>query len=233
MSRRTRPGNPLVAVATIRVSTDRQEIGPVAQRRSIEEFAAREGITVVAWFEDIGVSGAAELDERPGLLGAIGALREHGAGSLIAHRRDRLARDPYTALSIERAAKAQGARILTADGRANGEGEDDAFMRGIDDLFAARERAMIRARTRAALGVKRARGERVSRHLPYGYRLAEDGVRLVADEAEQAVITIARELRAAGLSLRAVSAALAERGLVGRTGKPFAPSAVQSMEAAG
>jgi len=232
MSRRTRLGSPTVAVATIRVSTDRQDLGPVAQRRAIEGFAAREGITVVAWFEDIGVSGAAELDERPGLLAAIGALREHGAGCLIAHKRDRLARDPYTALTIERAAKAQGARVLTADGRANGENEDDVFMRGIDDLFAARERAMIRARTRAALAAKKSRGERVSRHLPYGFRLDADGVRLVADEAEQKVIAIVRELRAAGMSLRAVSAELETRGLVGRTGRAFAPSAIQAMEAA-
>lgn len=219
MSRRTRSGNPLVAVGTIRVSTDRQDLGPEAQRRAIEDFAAREGITVVAWFEDIGVSGASELDQRPGLMAAIEALRTHGAGCLIAHKRDRLARDPYTALCIERAAKAQGARVLTADGRANGESEDDAFMRGIDDLFAARERAMIRARTKAALAAKKARGERVGT-VPYGYSADADG-RLVADDAEQAVLALVRELHAAGMSSRKIAAELTARGILSRAGKPF------------
>ena len=44
-------------------------------------------------------------------------------------------------------------------------------MRGIVDVFAAYEREVIRARTRAALGVKRARGERTG-EIPYGYRVA-------------------------------------------------------------
>jgi hypothetical protein len=53
-------------------------------------------------FEDIGVSGAAELDRRPGLLAALGALAEERAGLLIVHKRDRLARDPMIAGMITR-----------------------------------------------------------------------------------------------------------------------------------
>jgi len=41
--------------------------------------------------------------------------------------------------------------------------------------------------TKAALGAKKARGERVG-EIPYGYRLATDGVHLEPDQAEQAVI---------------------------------------------
>ena len=41
------------------------------------------------------------------------------------------------------------------------------------DAFAEYERAIIRARTRAALAVKRGRGERTG-EVPYGFRLAED-----------------------------------------------------------
>jgi DNA invertase Pin-like site-specific DNA recombinase len=102
-------------------------------------------------------------------------------------------------------------------------------MRSVLDAAAQYERALIRGRTKAALAVKRERGERISRHVPYGFRLAEDGVRLVADEAEQGVIAIVRELHAAGMSERGIVAALAARGLVSRAGKPFAKTQVHNL----
>ena len=40
MSKRTRTGNPLVAVAYIRVSKDEQKLGPEAQRASVEAVGA-------------------------------------------------------------------------------------------------------------------------------------------------------------------------------------------------
>ncbi len=52
--RSARPGNPLIAVAYLRVSTDEQRLGPEAQRASIEAWAKREGVAVVAWHADAG-----------------------------------------------------------------------------------------------------------------------------------------------------------------------------------
>jgi len=85
------------------------------------------------------------------------------------------------------------------------------------DLARAYERAVIRSRTRAALAAKRARGERIGT-LPYGYRLAADGLHLLADEAEQAVIVNVRRLAREGMSQRAIIIELATRGVVGRKG---------------
>lgn len=82
--------------------------------------------------------------------------------------------------------------------------------------------------TRDALSRKRTRGERVGA-VPYGSRLADDGRTLLDDEGEQAVIREARELRAAGLSLRGVAAELARRGRTGRTGRTFKPTQVVRM----
>lgn len=227
MAKRARP-NPLLAVAYLRVSTDRQELGPEAQRASIEAWAAREGVQVAAWHLDEGVSGATPADERPALCAALAALRGLAAGVLVVAKRDRVARDVVVAASVERAAAAAGARLVSADGTANGDTAADGFMRVILDGAAAYERALIRSRTKAALAAKAAKGERVG-EVPYGFRIAADGVRLERDEAEQGVIAVVHELRAAGLSQRAIVAALASRGLVSRAGRPFALSQVQRM----
>ena len=224
-ARRVQTGNPLVAVAYIRASKGSgvQELSPEAQRAAIEAFAAHAGITLVAWHTDQGdkgVSGGRELEDRPALLAALSDIRAHRAGVLLVAKRDRLARDIYVALTIERAASAAGARVTSADGAGNGEGPADALMRGMLDLFAEHERAVIRARTSAALQAKRARGERAGT-VPYGYT-ADAAGRLSPNAAEQAVIVTVRELRAAGLSFRAIVAELAARGIVSRGTKPLA-----------
>ena len=95
-----------------------------------------------------------------------------------------------------------------------------AYTREVLGLARAYERAVIRSRTRAALAAKRSRGERIGT-LPYGYRLAPDGVHLEADGTEQAVLASVRELAGEGLSQRAIVAKLAGRGVVGRKGAPL------------
>ena len=229
MSTMRRPGNPLLAVAYLRVSTEDQKLGPEAQRAAIDAWAKAQGITVVACFTDA-VSGGADIEDRPGLVAALAELRAAKAGVLLVAKRDRLARDTFIASTIERAARTCGATVAAADGAGNGSTDADAFMRSILDATAAYERAMIRARTKAALAAKKARGERVGA-VPYGFDADASG-KLTKNEAEQGVLLVVAELRAAGLSLRAVVAMLAKRGLVSRTGKPLGLTQVARMERA-
>lgn len=227
MAQRTAP-DPTLAIAYLRVSTDDQQLGPEAQRAAIEAWAARQGARVVAWHVDHGVSGATPLDERPGLVAALADLGAQGAGVLVAAKRDRIARDVVVAGLVDRAARSVGAVLRTADGASDAAGPEGALMSGVIDVFAQYERALICARTRAALAVKRARGERIGT-LPYGYRLAEDGRTLVADREEQDVLLEVRELRRSGLTYRAVVDELARKGLVNRKGRPFSVASVHAM----
>lgn len=84
-------------------------------------------------------------------------------------------------------------------------------------LARAYQRAIIRSRTRAALNAKRSRGERIGT-VPYGYRIAADGVHLEPDAIEQAIIANVVELARQGLSQRAIVGHLARQNIVGRTG---------------
>lgn len=211
------PSNPLIAVAYLRVSTDDQKLGPQAQRAQIEAWSAHAGVTVASWHTDEDVSGASELGARPGLVAALGAIKANGAGLLVVAKRDRLARDVGVVCAIDRAVAKLGASIVSADGTGNGEGAAAEFMRTIIDGAAQYERALIRERTKAALGVKRAKGERIG-CIPFGYELGADGVRLQVCSAEVRVIARARDLREGGASLRTVVATLAAEGLHGRRG---------------
>jgi DNA invertase Pin-like site-specific DNA recombinase len=207
------------AIGYIRVSTSEQALGPIAQREAIARWAAANNVTVIAYHEDIGVSGASGL-ERKGLLGAIADMRQHHAHALIVLRRDRLARHVLQAATIEHEVARCGGKIICADGSANGDSPSDEFLKTILDGAAAYERQMIRARTRAALAVKRQRGEATGGNAPFGYRIVEG--RLVVDEQEQQALKTLRSMRyGEGLSFRAIRREALKRGIYSRTQKEF------------
>jgi DNA invertase Pin-like site-specific DNA recombinase len=221
MSKRAaRTGNPLVAIAYCRASRDEQRLSPEAQRAAIESWARSQGVSVASWHIDQGVCSVDPIEQRPGLVAALAAVREHRAGLLVCAKRDRLARKPALTDAIEQAALACGARVVSADGASNASGLQGVMLRGMSDLFAQVEREMIRDRTRAALAAKSAKGERVG-GVPYGFAVATDGVHLEPVEHEQATIGRARQLAAEGRSLRGVAAALAQEGRFSRQGGTF------------
>ena len=212
------------AIAYVRVSTDRQELGPEAQRAAIKAFASREGLTIAAWHEDR-LSGATPIEERPGLVDALSSLREHGACALVVAKRDRLARDPGLCAIVEGLAARTRARVLAASGSNEDTAEAEA-MRGIADVFARLERRMIGQRTSAALQAKRAKGEPVGR-APYGSRWNAGA--LEPEPAEQRVIRRILTLRKAGRSVRAVADALNEQGTTARAGAPWSKTTVHRV----
>lgn len=214
--------NALVAVAYMRASTDDQRLSPDAQRAAIEAWAAREGVKVASWHVDQGVCSVDAIDERPALLGAMAALREHKADLLVVAKRDRLSRDVVLTAMIERDVTKLGARVVSAAGEGNGSTPADQFMRTVIDGAAQYERALIRARTKAALAAKKAKGEKTGGDSPYGHRLAADGVHLEQDEAEQVIIARALALSASGATIRGIADALNAEGHLNRAGKAFA-----------
>ena len=201
------------AVAYIRVSTEEQHLGPEAQLAAIEQWAARQGVTVVAVHRDLGVSGATPLADCKGLIAALEDLRVHAAGLLVVAKRDRLARDVMKSAMAEARAESLGARIVSAAGEGDGTDPAAKLMRTIIDAFAEYERLIIGARTKAALGVKKTKGERVG-GVPYGFSDV-DGV-LVPNEDERRVIVEAKYLSSTGLSLRGICAKFAVEGVVFR-----------------
>lgn len=220
-------GDPLRAIAYIRVSTDDQALGPEAQRAAIDRWATSQKIAVLESHEDLGVSGGSPLDKRPALLAAIAAIETHGAGVLAVAKRDRLARDVVIAAAVESLALRKGARVLSADGTSASDGPEGMLMRGMVDLFAQYERALIRSRTASALAVKKRRGERTG-SVPLGFGVSVDGIRLEIEESEQLAIAATHELRAAGLSMRSIAKELLARGLKPR-GKKWHPETVARM----
>jgi DNA invertase Pin-like site-specific DNA recombinase len=204
------------ATIYLRVSTDEQAasgLGLEAQEAACRAFAAAKGWAVGAVHRDEGVSGSTPADKRPGLMAALAVLKRGGV--LLAAKRDRLARSVGVAAVIETMAGKVGAAVVTPDAPDS----DDPFgaaMRGMMDVFAQLERAMIAQRTAAALAVKKARGEKLGGSLPLGCGVDAAGRLVDGDAAEREALDIIRALRADGMSIRAIAAELNARGVKAR-----------------
>ena len=220
------------AVIYARVSSEEQAasgLGIEAQIDATRRWAAQNGHDVAGPYSDEGVGGATGLDKRPQLLEAISVLTPGDV--LLVAKRDRLGRgDSMLHAMIEAAVKRKKCRIVSAAGEGT-EADEPAniLMRRMVDAFGEYERLIIKARTKAALRAKRARGERYS-PTPFGSDLAACGRMLVPNEGEREALDLVRRWRADGRSLRAIAAELDGLGIRPKAGGPkWSHSSVQRL----
>ncbi|MBT3218231.1 MAG: recombinase family protein, partial [Proteobacteria bacterium] len=90
------------------------------------------------------------------------------------------------------------------------------------------EREAIGEKTAAAMAHLRDQGKRIGA-VPFGFQV--NGTDLVPDPLEQDVLTIARDLHDAGMSLRAIARELDLRGFQSRSDKVFAATQIKRMVA--
>ncbi len=213
----------------LRVSTNGQADNGTSlpgQREAIQTWARENGHEVVGWYQDAGVSGAKELEDRDGLADAFHDLRQGEAQGLVVYRLDRLARDLIVqeTLLAELWGMQIGSVLDDRDGAAvfstiPSEGEyltpdtDDPSRKLIRQTLGAvaeYERSMIALRMKAGRDRKRRQGGYAGGRPPFGWK-AEDG-ELVPCPDEQETVQLARELREDGMSYRQIAERLVEEG---------------------
>ncbi len=209
------------------MSTSEQELGPEAQEQAICKWCEHEAVELISVERDLGVSGGLVWEDRPAMVQAINTIEERKAGLLVVHKRDRLARDREIAGHIGLLLRGMGAKIRATDG-IDVETPFGRAMEGMQDVFADLERALIQARTKAALRVKKDRGERVG-SIPYGFSLGK-GRLLVPNPVEQEAIDLVRELRGKGWSLRKIARELTDQGHKPRGSTWYAQTIANMLE---
>ncbi len=213
------------AVTYVRVSGKGQAAGdgPERQRQSILRFAKANHLTLAEEFTDLGVSGAAELADRPGLAALIDRLESNGIRTVIVERADRLARSLMVQEVVLDQFARIGARVLTADGVDLTVADDDPtrlLIRQVLGAVSEFDKRVLVLKLRAARDRKRARGERVEGVKPYGHR-----------PAENAVIARMKDLRrkprkGRAASFASIAAQLNAEGHRNRAGRPWSAQLV-------
>jgi len=217
------------AIGYTRVSTGGQAADGVsleAQEAKIAAWCALNDAELVITYCDAGVSGST-VAARPEFQAAFDrACAERAV--LVVYSLSRLARNTEEGLSLIRRLTKSGAELVSLTEKIDTTSAAGKMMVTMLLGFAQMERDLASERTTLALAHKKAKGERVGT-VPYGYRLADDGVNLETDADEQAMVAAAGVLHATGLSLRKIGARLAERGMLPRCGGRWALAQVACL----
>jgi DNA invertase Pin-like site-specific DNA recombinase len=201
------------AIAYVRVSTVEQisGFGLDVQEKAIRDYARDHGIRVLDIARDEGVSGTKGEEGRPGLAEALVRLEAGEAEVLLVARADRLARDLILQETVIRDLKRWERDIVSvAEPDLVAEDGQRTLIRQILGAVSQYEGWLIAARLRAGREMKRARGGYAAGRPPYGYRANRGALEPLPQEQE--AISVAKELRRRGMSLRQIAQRLTQEG---------------------
>jgi DNA invertase Pin-like site-specific DNA recombinase len=194
----------------VRVSTTEQvdNTSMQEQKRQISGNAMSHNLVIEQFIEDGGVSGADPFFAR---LEANSVTLQQGDTVIVA-KLDRFSRDLLDALQSIKKCKELGVKLII-----NGHGDvtDSSniyaqLMLEILCSFAGHERRVLKERQKQGQAAKRKAGGHLGGSAKFGYTIQGTGQAavLVAKPEEQAALKYAKEMRATGISFRAISAIL-------------------------
>lgn len=218
-------------VGYVRVSTEEQGASGLsleAQAKKLKAYAVAMELELIEVISD---TASAKTLTRPGLQSALEALSTGRAEGLLVAKLDRLTRSVRDlAELVERYfSESKSSRkkaiqpvfhLLSVGDSINTRTASGRMVLNILASISEWEREAIVERTRDALSVKRAKGERLGA-IPFGFQLGPDGLTLVENTEEQKAISRVCNLRDTGLSQRAIAEQLAVEGYRSRRGTPL------------
>lgn len=214
-------------VAYLRVSTQQQGrsgLGLEAQRAAIARFAETHGIELVGEYLEVETGkGADAMDRRPVLKAALAEARRCKAPLVVA-KLDRLSRDVAFIATLMATRVPFVVAELGAD--------VDPFMLHLYAALAEKERAVISARTKAALGAAKARGTVLGNrtNLAEAAALGRAARIATADKRAASVLPIIASIQAAGTTtLRAIASELNDRGMTTARGTAWNATAIMRV----
>jgi DNA invertase Pin-like site-specific DNA recombinase len=189
------------------------------QRAAIKAYAASHGIRVVRWFEEQGISGSKDLENRPALQELMLALHSNGTRMVLIEKLDRLARDLMVQETIIGDLRKNGFEIISvAEPDLCSDDPSRKLVRQVFGAIAEYERAMIVLKLRAARQRVRAREGRCEGRKPFG-----------SHPGEAQTIARIRELSSKGLNFSNIAGTLNSEKLPTRTGGQWFPATVSRV----
>ena len=205
-------------VGYVRVSTDKQADQGVsldAQAAKIRAMAVLHDRELLDIIVDGGES--AKSLKRPGMAKLLALVDAGKVQTVIIAKLDRLTRSVRDLCELLERFERRGVALVSVAESLDTGSAAGRLVLNIMAAVSQWEREAIGERTRDALRHKRSNGERVG-NIAYGSRLADDGVHVVDDPGERAVVDEICRLRNSGTTLRGIAAELNHRSFRTRRG---------------
>ena len=203
---------PLAVIGYVRVSTNKQDIGPEVQITALRAVANRNG-----WNLDIrreNAASAKSLRNRPVLAQALADLKAGKADALAVSKLDRLSRSVADFAGLLETATRQQWALVCLDLGIDTSTITGAAMANVTCVFAEMERKKIAERTRDGMAkIKATTGKHMGRR----------------SALPQSTVDRIRREREAGLSLARIATLLNDEGVPTATGRTWHASTVRQV----
>jgi DNA invertase Pin-like site-specific DNA recombinase len=188
------------------------------QQAAVRACATARGLEIVHEYYDAAVSGADPVDSRPGFAEMLTYMLGNGARTIIVENASRFARDLIVQETGYHMLKAQGINLIAADA-------PDSFLSDTPTAVLVRQILGAVTQFEKATLVLKLRGARERKRRATGRcEGRKDWAAVPAEHVEAAKAAYARKA-----SLRAISADLAAKGFLNRSGKPYGSQSIQLM----
>ncbi len=215
-----------LAAIYARYSCDKQtEQSIEGQLRVINEFAEREGYTIVVQYIDRAKS--AKTANRPQFLQMIEDSGKHLFQYIIVYKLDRFSRNRYDSAFYKHKLKQNGVTVISATECLTDNPESiitEAILEAMAEFYSAE----LGQKTKRGMRESALKCQSTGSQPPLGYKWGEDK-KLHIDEATAEIPRIAFRMYAEGKGKSAIAAELNSRGYRTRTGREFTITTFEAM----
>lgn len=215
-------------VGYVRVSTENQAehgLGLPIQKSQIEKFCKKHPqARLIHIYQDAGLSGST-IENRPALLQLLEDAKQGRFNKVIVAKLDRIARDTFYTLWIEKELKKSGVELYSISEPYRWDDPAQKIFLQMISSFAEYEKSRIVERLHSGRKKKLESGEYAGGRPAYGYR-AKNGS-LVINTKEAEIVQKIRSLRMGRLSYQKIAERLNLEGIKPKSGKKFYPSTIR------
>ena len=212
-------------IGYIRVSTAEQasgnKFGAEAQREAIRKYCEEHNLSLIEWFEDLGVSSAKEHEDDREAMNQIiyGDVKNPPVEGIVVYKLDRIARDMNLFFYYKMLLQKKDIEIISVTDETGIFGEFSEVIETFLMFVAQQERKKITLRTLSGRKLKAKRGGYAGGRIPLGYIL-KDG-KWVIDEKEAHTVRFIFEANALGETSYRIAKVLRDQNIVSKQGGEF------------
>ena len=215
------------AVVYARFSSDNQREQPIdAQVRACEEFAKRNGLTIVKTYTDRAKT--ATSDKRPDFQQMVADSARDLFDTVIVHKLDRFSRDKYDSVYYKRKLKQNRVRLVSVIENLDGSPESvilESMLEGVAQYYSLNlAREVMKGMKENAYQCRHTGGTP-----PLGYDVDPLTKRLVINEEEADTVRIIFGLYLKGFGYDRMMTVLNEMGRKTKKGKPFGKNSLHDI----
>jgi DNA invertase Pin-like site-specific DNA recombinase len=206
-------------VAYIRISkNESRSMSLDYQKIEVEKLAVSKGYKLISIESDNGISGKS-MANRPGIQNVINMVNNKTVNAVICYRSDRISRNGLESIMFENLLNTNKIAYFSVTEGLIGDINEDPLMPWLRSGLNQRERMIISMRTKAALNLKRERGERLGGGIRYGQSIQNGDI--IQNEVELQIVKRIHELHRQEYPTRAIAQILDSEGYRPRRGIHF------------